>query len=368
MNEKKHIAIYLPLLIGAGAERVMLNLANELARDSCRVDLVLGRASGSYMDQVSSQVNLVDLDAGRVLTSLPGLLKYLRESRPDAIISALDHANIVALWAHRLAGVPSKIIVSLHNTLSEKLKKAPLFSRTKTFPFFLKLFYPWADGIVAVSSGVAEDYAKIIGFSPDRIKVIYNPVVTDEMVRLSKEVLDDPWFSVGAPPVIISVGRLTEQKNYAALIQAFSHVRASRNARLLILGEGELRKSLADQVKRLGLEDDVAMPGFVANPYKYMANASVFVLSSNWEGLPTVLIEALAVGIPVVSTDCKSGPVEILSRGKFGKLVPVNDVAALSHAISSTLDIPKTPVPKEAFSRFEPRLVSQQYIDYIGVC
>jgi glycosyltransferase involved in cell wall biosynthesis len=214
-------------------------------------------------------------------------------------------------------------------------------------------FYPWADAIVAVSKGVADDLARVARLPRDRIKVIYNPVVTEALFRKAEEPLEHPWFLSGCPPVILGVGRLTAAKDFPTLIRAFARVRESQLARLLILGEGEKRDSLEKLVRELRLERDVSMPGFMDNPYAYMRKSSIFVLSSCWEGLPNVLIEAMACGCQVISTNCPSGPEEILRGGHYGKLVPVGDAEALAKAILANFDKPTGPVPIEGWRQFE---------------
>ena len=359
------IAFFLPLLVGAGAERVMLNLAHGFVGQGLKVDFVLGRAEGPFISQLPEDARLIDLKASRVLTSIPALVRYLKDEHPMALISALDHANIAALWAKRLAGVKTRIVITLHNTVSEKMKTTPLFSRKKLFPFMLRRFFPGASAIVAVSNGVASDYANVTGIPLEHFKVIYNPVVTPEILGKAAEPLDHPWFNPKEPPVIISVGRLTEQKHYACLVEAFAHVRNKQPARLMILGEGELRPDLEKQISELNLNEDVALPGFVINPYKFMSNAAVFVLSSKWEGLPTVLIEALAVGAPVVSTNCRSGPEEILKGGTLGKLVPVDNIPELAGAIIDCLNNEKIPLEREIFKRYEPDWAVNEYLKVV---
>jgi glycosyltransferase involved in cell wall biosynthesis len=288
---------------------------------------------------VPADVRIVDLKARRVMTSLPGLVRYLRRERPEALLSAMHHANTVAIWARQISGVPTRILVSIHNTTSVSLHKARHL-RANLLSYLAGRFYPYADAIIAVSKGVAEDFSNISGIPLDRINIIYNPVVVPELFERAKEQIEHPWFAPGQPPVILGVGRLTRQKDFQTLIRAFEIVRRERFVRLVILGEGEERPQLETMIKELGLEEDVALPGFVTNPYAYMARAAVFVLSSAWEGLPTVLIEALACGCPVVSTDCPSGPAEILKNGKYGLLVPVGDTFALGKAITKTLETP----------------------------
>lgn len=356
------IAFFLPLLSGGGAERVMLNLAEGFVTKGVKVDFVLAKAEGPYLDQVHEKVRLVDLGSSGVLASLPGLVRYLRKEQPIALISALDHANVVAIWAKVLARGRTRSVVTLHNTISEKRKLASKLSRGSVIPFLIRLFFPLANSIIAVSKGVADDYAEVAGLDSGKIKVIYNPVITNSLLDKSAAPLDHPWFSSGEPPVILSVGRLTEQKNYTGLIQAFARVREKVTARLLILGEGELRGELEELVERLNLKGEVSLPGFVDNPYRYMKQAAVYVLSSAWEGLPTVLIEALAVKVPVVATNCKSGPNEILRGGKLGKLVPVDDVPALAESIVECLTDKKSFVTMEDLDPYTQDYAVNEYL------
>lgn len=358
-DETPRLALFLPSLRGGGAERVMVHLARGFAERGFQVDLVLAKAEGPYLAEVPPSVRVVDLRASRVLFSLPGLVRYLRKERPYALLSALNHANVIVCLAHRLARVPSRLVISEHNTLSAS---RPQNARGRLLPWFMRWTYPWADAVIAVSQGVAEDLVRTLGISAERVKVIYNPVVDDDLLTKSKEPLDHPWFTEGAPPVILGVGRLTEQKDFPNLIRAFALVRAQRPARLMILGEGELRPQLEALVHELGLQDDVALPGFVKNPYAYMARAAVFVLSSRWEGLGVALIEAMASGTPVVSTDCPSGPREILEDGRWGRLVPVGDVDALAEAIVTTLDETEHPDVVARAKEFNVNYAVENYL------
>ena len=331
------ISIFLPSLRGGGAERSILTLANAFSKRGLSVDLVLAKKEGPFLRDVEPSVRVIDLGASRVLASLPGLVRYIRREHPNAIISALSHANVIAIWARQLAAVPTRLIVTERNTLTRWSEATPL-RRARLMPFFMRLSYRKADAVVAVSGGVADDLATAIGFPREHISVIYNPVVTPELIERSGETLHHPWFEFGAAPVILAAGRLNHQKDFATLIRAFAQVRLQRLTRLVILGEGETRNALQTQVSDLGLGQDVLLPGFISNPYPWMRRAAVFVLSSRWEGLPGVLIQAMACGTPVISTDCPSGPIEILAQGKWGRLVPVGNAAALAEAIIATLD------------------------------
>jgi len=360
----KRLAILVPGLYGGGAERVMLKLAQGISARGHAVDLVLARAEGPYLAAVPGSVRVVDLRARRMVASLPALVRYLRREEPDALLSVL-HANVVALWARRLAGVGIRVFVSERNSLSSASRHYASDLRMRLAPWLKRRFYPWADGIIAVSKGVADELAEITGIPRQRVRVIYNPIVTPELEEQAQMPLEHPWFVPGQAPVILAVGRLTAQKDFVTLIKAFAQLRKTRQARLLILGEGEERPTLEDLVEQLGLEQDISLPGFVSNPYPFMARASAFVLSSRWEGLPGVLIEALYCGAPLVATDCPSGPREILRDGEYGRMVPVGDSVALSRAIEAALADGTGHPPPESWRPFDLETVVDQYISVL---
>jgi len=367
----------------------MGTLAGCFARRGHRVDLVLGRATGAYLDGVAPEVRVVDLGGGSwpdtlwlaardprrarhlvnwhppwVLACTPALVHYLRTERPDALLSALNYSNLAALWAHGVAGVPTRLVVSERNTLSLRASKGP--RRVRSLPRKVRRMYPSADALAAVSDGVAEDLARILRVPRARIHTTYNPVVTPELAAGASEPLDHPWFAAGEPPVVLAVGKLRRQKGFATLLEAFARLRSERPVRLLILGEGPKRRQLEAMVTRLGVGADVQLPGFARNPFAYMARSAVFALASEWEGLPAVLIQALACGCPVVATDCPSGPAEILDKGACGPLVPVGDPAALAAALGRVLDAPPPSGPlRERAQLFEAERVADRYLDLL---
>jgi glycosyltransferase involved in cell wall biosynthesis len=267
------------------------------------------------------------------------LERYLRRERPDALISAMTWNNLVAIWAHGLAAVDTTLLVCEHTTLSEQVRSTSRW-QIRQLPRFVRAFYSRADVVAAVSDGAAADLARTAELPRERVLTLYNPVDVERVQALAREPCEHPWLAPGEPPLILAVGRLKPEKDYPTLLRAFDRVRAKRPARLLILGEGAQRRALEARVLELGLDDVVELPGFVRNPYAYMARASAFVLSSTWEGLPTVLTEALACGCPVVSTDCRSGPRELLDGGTWGRLVEVGDATALAQALLRTLAAP----------------------------
>jgi glycosyltransferase involved in cell wall biosynthesis len=353
--------------------RSILNLASGFADRGHRVDLVLCQAVGPYLNQVPAKVNLVELKASpgwrgraRVLSAdskalgslllpvllpykapqtvryLPDLVRYLQREQPVAILSAKTPANLTALWARRLARTPTRVVISERSHLSRVMQSRRKWQWRFVVPVIRRV-YPWADAIVSVSNGVADDLSLRTGIPRERITTIYNPVVTLELFSKAAVPLDHPWFQAGAPPVVLGAGRLTAQKDFPTLLRAFARVHAVRPTRLVILGEGNKRADLETLATKLGIAKDLALPGFVDNPYAYMACAAVFVLSSAWEGFGNVLAEALACGCPVVSTDCPSGPAEILDSGVYGPLMPVGDDGALAQAILSVLATPPNP-------------------------
>jgi glycosyltransferase involved in cell wall biosynthesis len=334
---KERIALFVPSLRGGGAERVMLNLAQGFVDKGFAVDLVLANAEGPYLASVPPEVKVVDLRSRRVLWSMLRLVRYLRQTRPTVLLSAMDHANVVAFSARALSRVPTRAVGTIHNTLGQTVASAHTL-RDRFMPLWVRMFYPLGAHLVAVSEGVAQDFVSVTGIDRRRVSVILNPVITHDLFDRANEPLHHPWFLYPGPPVILGIGRLTKQKGFLDLVRAFAIFRSRQPARLMILGEGEDRPKIEGLVRVLGLDEDVSLPGFVQNPYPYLRRANAFVLSSEWEGLPTVLIEAIAMGTPVVATDCPSGPSEIL-RHDSRWLVPVGDVEALASALEARLAI-----------------------------
>jgi glycosyltransferase involved in cell wall biosynthesis len=281
------------------------------------------------------------------------------------MIAVLDHAFLTAMWARSLARVHTSIFVSVHNTLS-RVNKNSTHVKERVVSALLHSHYPRADKIIAVSDGVAEDVSMALSIPRSHVLTIYNPVITPLMHERAAESVDHSWFEAGQPPVVLGIGRLTRQKDFGTLIHAFAEVVKRRPARLVILGEGEDRHMLEMQVKQLGLENSVCLPGFAQNPYAYLARCGAFVLSSLWEGLPTVLIEALACGAPVVATDCPNGPREILEDGAWGSLVPCADPGIMAARIIEALDKPAAHQPSPGATRFTIDNVVKQYLALLG--
>lgn len=364
VKSRSQIALFLPNLAGGGAERIMANLAAGFAERGYAVDVVLIQAQGVFLSRLPANVRVVDLHAASAYTALPGLVNYLRREKPDALLSTLDLTNLVAILAKIISRVTTRVVVRIASTVSQQ--KRPFYKK-KLERIFLSRIYPMADAIVAISCGAAEDLARYTGIDADRINAIYNPVINAELHRQVQQPLDHLWYVQGDTPVILGVGRLTVQKDFLTLIRACAIVRRERPVRLVILGEGEERANLEALVGELGFSADIQMPGFIENPFPYMAAASVFVLSSRWEGLPGVLIEALACGCPAVSTDCPSGPSEILDGGRYGHLVPVGDAEAMARAILSVLNGDLRKPPNSWLRKFEFEPILHQYLAVMGL-
>lgn len=360
-DSNSRIAFFLATPWGDGAERVVVTLVNAIADRGLEVDLVLYRA-GSYRGRVSEKVRIVDLGSSGAMMSIPGLVRYLTTVRPGSMLSTIEQANIALLLAKRLSRVPVRVVVREANTTSRSLGAAAGI-RGRLHRRLAPVCYPWADAVIAVSEGVADDLSSSVRVARDGIKVVYNPVALAELRAMASAPIYHNWFMPGQPPVIVGSGRLSPQKDFATLIRAFAKLRAHREARLLILGEGAERENLESLAGELGVHEDVSMPGHLDNPYAYVARASVFALSSCFEGLPNALIEALALGVPVVSTDCESGPREILEEGRYGKLVPVADPDAMCRAMVEALNQGKTSgVHAEVLARFDLRNAVDNYL------
>ena len=361
------IAIYLHTLFNGGIQRIMVNLSRNFVERGLKVDLVLNFPGAIHLWDFPPEVRIVDLKATKTLTRLPKLVNYLRQEQPTTLLSANHYANETAVLAKYFSQTSTRIVVSERTTLSLEAKRQPWYKSRYWAPLATKFLYPRADGIIAISHGVAEDLVSITGLPREQIRTIHNPVVTPEIFAKAKEPVAHPWFAPGELPVILGVGRLEEQKDFPTLIQAFAMVREKRPVRLIILGEGSQRSQLNALVHQLNLENDVIMPGFVKNPYAYMAQAAVFVLSSAWEGFGNVLAEALALGTPVVSTNCKSGPAEILDNGKYGELVSVGDRKAMAESILSLLDGKAKSVEQDWLYQFTVENAVHQYFDILSV-
>lgn len=354
-------------LANGGIGKMRLHLANQFARRGLAVDLLLARTDSPYLGRIGAGVRVVDIHTSNALFSLPWLALYLRRERPDLMLTQRVRVNVAALRARRLAGVKVPIWTTFNTNQSAQLASLRPAKARKHLAL-LRRWYPRNDGFIAVSEGVAEDAAGLVGLPRGRILTVYNPTVTPDLAARATAPLDHPWFAPGGPPVVLGVGRLDPQKDFATLIDAFALLRAGRDCRLLILGEGRLRGELEAQARRLGLGDRVALPGFVDNPYAWMSRAALFAVSSRWEGTANALIEAMACGTPVVATDCPNGPREVMEGGRHGPLVPVGDAPALAAAMVATLDAPlPAQTLRAATARFTLEASAERYLEAMGL-
>lgn len=370
---KPSISLFIPTLDGGGAERVMLHLAAGFAARGFNIDLVVAQAEGAYLTKIPENIRLVNLDARSpvLLFKTLALKQYLSQEQPDFLISTLDIFSS-ATWAKRLAGVHTQVVMCVQTNLSQQFQDRHAMLMQKLKWAVVQHFYPWADAIVTASEGVARDLEQNAKISMQQMTVIHNPVVTPDFTQKAQETVAHPWFEEGQPPVLLGVGRIVKQKSFATLIQAFALVRQRYPARLMILGDVDSREpnvkpDLESLIEKFGLQGDVLFLGFVENPYAYMARANVFVLSSIYEGFGNVVAEAIAAGTPVVSTDCESGPAEILNKGQYGALVPVGDYEAMADAIVTTLHQPiDTQVLKARSQAFTIDCIVHQYLDVLN--
>lgn len=297
--------------------------------------LVLMQRDGPYLEDVPDDVIIYDLRARSLWTSWLPLARLLRRERPDILFSP-GGTNVAAVIAKALSGVGTRVVLSERNILAH----SGLTLKRRLMIALQRLFYPWADCVTAVSQGVKDDMVAKLGLPSESIEVIYNPIVDDDLQTLAGEPIDHPWFQEDIP-IILGAGRLVPQKNFQMLLRAFAEIRARQPARLVILGEGPLQDELTALAEQLKVADDVWLAGFDKNPFKYMAKADIFVLSSLHEGLPGVLIQAMACGTAVIATDCPFGPDEIIKDGEDGFLVAVNDVDGLAERMMLLLSHPE---------------------------
>lgn len=368
MTPPSRLAIFISDFDNGGMEKMLVNLAGGLCGEGVQVDFLVNRVGyRPYLDRLPPAVRRIELGGVPARVLPERLAAYLREARPATLLSTKEQDEARVLRARRLAGVPLRIVLRNGINISGRLAaqhRNPLerWLRVRA----LRRTCREADALVAVSAGVADDLARLTGVPRGRIRVIPNPVITPDFPRLAAAPVEHPWLREGEPPVILGIGRLARAKDFPTLLRAFARVRADRACRLLILGEGRQHNRLLALARELGVAPDVDLPGFVDNPCAWMARARLLALSSRAEGSPNRLTEALALGLPVVSTDCPSGPRELLRDGRIGRLVPMGDSAALAAAIRDTLDHPPDPGTLRAAVRdYRQEASARRYLDVL---
>jgi glycosyltransferase involved in cell wall biosynthesis len=368
VSRSPDLAIFASFSGEGGVEKMILNLINALAERGLQIDLLLIKTASKHLAAVHTAVNIIDLKSQHTLTSLLPLTHYLRKTRPPCLLAAKDRAGRTAVMARALSGSGNtRLLMRLGTNLTAALAhKSAWRMRLRRIP--ICLLYPYIDQIIAVSEGVKEDILNVSRVAADKVTVIRNPVITPQLEAAAEaRPIPHPWLSDPQIPVILGAGRLTLQKDFQTLIQAFAKVRTERPCRLIILGDGRQKERLINLATSLNVETDLALPGFTANPYVYMRHAKLFVLSSRWEGSPNVLTEAMALGTPVVATDCPSGPNEILDEGRIAPLVPVGDHQRLAQAMLETLNHPPNPaLLRHAVEAYRADISAAHYLKLTG--
>jgi glycosyltransferase involved in cell wall biosynthesis len=350
-------------LTGGGAELCMLRLAENFLSRGFTVRIAVLKKKGRLLEMLPRGLPVDEIGGGR-LGCIPRLALYLRRHRADAVISFMTYTNVVAITAQLLSLSSDRVVASEHTTYSKSMRRYGLLKRIwQAAPYA----YRFTRKVICVSQGVKNDFAETTHLPERYMTTVYNPVISDELLAASRDTPPHPWFGSNIP-VILAVGRLEPPKNYPMLLDALALVRERRPCRLVILGEGDLRHALEEKVEQLGLQDSVDLHGFVPNAMSFMRAADLFVLSSSWEGLGNVLIEAMAVGCPVVSTDAPHGPREILDDGRYGRLVPIDDAPALADAIVATLDAPGEAAERIGWAQgFSIDASAERYLEIAGL-
>lgn len=365
----KRLAVLISFSGDGGVERMVTNLCAEFAH-AVQVDLLALKLGGGHASRLSKAVNLIPLRAQHAWTSVGEVAAYLRAHQPDAMLVAKDRAGRAALRAQAQAGTGTPVFIRLGTNLSAALARKDRFSRwLRVRP--MRRLYPRATGVIAVSEGVRQDTIAITDLPPERVHVIRNPVITARLAEQAAEAAPHEWLADKTLPVVLGMGRLTAQKDFPTLLRAFAAIQSDTPSRLILLGEGPQpgdRERHENLARTLGVAARVLFPGFQKNPYAWLARVDLFVLSSAWEGSPNALTEALALGIPSVSTDCPSGPREILDGGRYGPLVAVGDGEGMATAMRDSLRSPRPPaLLREAVAEYRADLSARRYLQLMGL-
>ncbi|MFL0810118.1 MAG: glycosyltransferase [Agarilytica sp.] len=361
-SEPPRIAIFLATSGQSGVDRFVRNLIPEIARRGYLVDVLCVRNHGPYLENLPDNVRLVDLGSKHVYTSIPAVIRYLKRCKPQVLFSDKDKVNRSAIIARFFARVRLTQVVRVGSTISETYRNRSA-STVMQIKFSLRYLYPHAHRVIVPSTGAKEDLCREAKLPASHVEAIATPAIPDEAVHNDYPIPDHAWFQSKEKPIILGVGELSKRKDFATLLRAFAIVRQSLDCRLVIVGKGKQKEQLQALAKALGVDEDFDLPGFVKEPYPWLFHADLKVLCSLTEGMPLVLMEALAMGTPVVATDCPSGPREILQGGKYGGLVPMQDEKSLAQAIVN--DIQEPPSRKTLRQAAEPYLVSNATDAYL---
>ena len=364
MNKEK-IAFFIIDLYRGGGEKVVVDLSNDLVQRGFDVDLVLVKKRGPYLDLVDKNVEIVDLDVDRIIFSLPKLIRYLKQNKPKALLSISKHPHLISIWAKMISRVDTKIILRLGIPFSRGGSKANW--RERILPILIKMFYPFADLIVGNSEFITNDFRSVVKVKDSKITTIYSPKPTEEILSKSLEKTGEDWLDNKDKPVIISVGRLNEQKGFTTLLEAFIKSQEKIDSRLIILGNGEDQEVLEKMAISSGVSDKFKIIGFQKNPYAFMAKSDIYVLPSRYEGMPNAMIEAMICGVPVIASDIPPA-VEITRNGEFGINYPLDNVDTLAGEMVGMLgDKNKLEMfgkkAKERVKVFDHEVIMKRYIE-----
>jgi glycosyltransferase involved in cell wall biosynthesis len=336
--ENKLATLFFSNLQAGGIQRAMLTLAGGLLRRGWAVDLLVVNGNGPLRQDIPPLASIIDFNKNHAVSTFGEVTKYLQTNNPNVMLSSQTHINTIAILAKMLSGWKGRLVLNEQIAILEHAKLSA-GKKNRYNPLVAKLLYRFGDAVLAVSQAAADELRQVTGLPAERVSVAYNPIVNDEMIERSYEAPNHRWFRGQAYEIVLAAGRFTEQKDFLTLISAFKTVSLKHpNSRLVILGEGKLESEYRVLIKKLGLDEVVDLPGFQANPYSFMRHSQLFVLSSRWEGFGNVLVEAMACGTPVVSTDCPHGPSEVLENGKYGDLVAPGNETAMAEAIINSLD------------------------------
>ena len=360
---KKKIVLYFSFFSSGGADKRYLELTPYFLNAGFEVIFLVDQAKGPLLSDVPKGVQIVEFGFRRLRHTLPALVSYLRQNSPDLLLTFCKHKNIVAIWAKIIAGSKTILVSAICNPIKPPIREDNTFGAF-ILPFLFQIFFRFSDRVIAVSEGVRYEIIQN-GYYRDEVKLIYNGIIPENFTQLIEEQFDHPWFHEEKTLVYVAAGRLEPQKDFETLIRALQLVTKVRPAKLLLFGEGTLFSSLKSLSDDLGVSADIDFLGYVKNIYPAISKASAFVLSSGFEGFGLVLVEALACGTPVVSTDCPYGPSEILANGKYGKLVPVGDHQKLAEAM---LQVAEQPIPSEMLINrglsFSLSRCAEEYIEF----
>ena len=334
MNKK--VALYMPSLQIGGAEKTFIDLARSLFLRGISVDILVSKLKGSGF-KLDDSISVVILNRYRYIFGIPKLIKYLKNKK--IILVAMTGSRLDALIIKKILGNKIKCVIRIDSNLTHQYSCGSI--RRKLMLRAVNELYHLADAVICVSDGVAEDFKQAIPGAAHLVRMIYNPITSPDILGKSKQTLKHPWFNGDDDiPMAIFVGRLTRVKRCDLILKAFVEVLKTTKARLLIVGDGVERKNLEKLTNTLGIGDNVYFAGLQSNPYPYIAQSRALVLASTSEGFPTVIVEAMFLGVPVVSSDCPFGPREILQDGKYGKLFAVGDHKAMAKLIMETFNSP----------------------------